>query len=128
MQGPSMPRIRLHRRTYRPIPTEDGPGETTAAGEGGRQVKTVNGRFRSRHESAGLRREAVNRAIGGVEIVMKSLGGRHFVLDDGTSDPRKLAIEIGNDPIHPTLLAQPPYIGIAIGPILQSINADDRHE
>src|SRR5580693_4897389 len=117
-----MLRIRPHHRTRRPTPTEDGPCETTAAGEGRRQVKTINGRFRSRHESTGLWREAVNRATGGVKILTKRLGSRHFALDDRTCDSGELAIEIGDDPIHPALLAYPPCIGVAIGPILQSID------
>ena len=59
---------------------------------------------------------------------MKRFGGRHFALDDGTRDPREVAVEIGDDPIHPVLLAHPLCVGVDIRPILQSIDADHRHE
>src|SRR6476660_3516122 len=117
-----------YRRTRRPSPAQDGAGVAAAAGECGCQVKTANRRFRQRHEAAGLRREAIDRALGRVKIVMNRLGGRHFALDDGAGDPGEIAIEIAYDPIHPAFPADPLSVGVAIGPIRQSIDADHRHE
>jgi membrane-bound lytic murein transglycosylase B len=85
-----------HRRTRRPSSAQDSARVAAAAGECGCQVKTANRRFCRRHEAAGLRREAIDRALRGVEIVMKRLGGRHFVLDDGAGDPGEIAIEIAS--------------------------------
>src|SRR6478609_12032248 len=118
---PVLVRSCRYRRTRRPSPAQDGASVAAAAGECGCQVKTANRRFRQRHEAAGLRREAIDRALGRVKIVMKRLGGRRFVMDDGAGDPGEIAIEIAYDPIHPAFPAHPLSVGVAIGPIRQSI-------
>src|SRR5579864_5174284 len=59
---------------------------------------------------------------------MKRLGGRHFAMNDSVRDYGELTVEIGDDAIHPALLAYPLCFGSDVSPILQPIDADNRNE
>ena len=60
--------------------------------------------------------------------MLECLRCRHLAMDDGCGNARKLPVEIGNDSIHPAILARTLRLGSEVGPVLNPIEANHRRK